>query len=148
METLDFRRSSTLAKTLGTLVSISGALIAILYKGPVILSSQSPQSTFSVEYPLRTLQKNWVLGGLLLVAFCILNSVWYILQVIHFKNIPPTHATKNFFFGNFINKESVSISPYNNAFTCIMRLYNFIKSIGFFPSRNGITFPFYTFQPF
>ncbi|XP_062106802.1 WAT1-related protein At5g40230-like [Humulus lupulus] len=88
METLDFRRSSTVAKTLGTLLSISGALIAVLYKGPKMLSSASPESPFSPEYPLRTSQPNWALGGLLLVAFCILVSIWYILQTQLIKAYP------------------------------------------------------------
>ncbi|PON47434.1 WAT1-related protein [Parasponia andersonii] len=88
METLDFRSSSTLAKTLGTVLSISGALIAILYNGPIILSSPSPQLTFSVEYPLETSQTHWVLGGLLLVAFCMLVSIWYILQTQLIKSYP------------------------------------------------------------
>ncbi|GMN19401.1 hypothetical protein TIFTF001_039794 [Ficus carica] len=80
MEKLDFRSSSTIAKTVGTILSVSGALIAILYNGPVILSPSSSPSSPSLEYPLQTPQTNWVLGGLLLAAFCILVSVWYILQ--------------------------------------------------------------------
>lgn len=93
MEKLDLGSSSTRAKTIGTIVSVSGALIAILYDGPVILSSSSPPSSpSSLEYPLQTPETNWVLGGLLLVAFCILVSVWYILQVIWY-GFPPNWAT-------------------------------------------------------
>ncbi|XP_030482847.1 WAT1-related protein At5g40230 [Cannabis sativa] len=89
METLDFRRSSTIAKTIGTLLSISGALIAILYKGTKIFSSPSKETPFSVfDYSLRTSQPNWVLGGLLLVAFCVLVSIWYILQTQLIKEYP------------------------------------------------------------
>lgn len=83
MEKLDFRSSRTIAKTVGTILSVSGALIAILYNGPVILSPSSSPSSPSLEYPLQTPQTNWALGGLLLAAFCILVSVWYILQVIY-----------------------------------------------------------------
>ncbi|XP_024031408.1 WAT1-related protein At5g40240 [Morus notabilis] len=89
MEKLDLGSSSTRAKTIGTILSVSGALIAILYDGPVILSSSSPSS---LEYPLQTPETNWILGGLLLVAFCILVSVWYILQT-HVIKLYPAEVT-------------------------------------------------------
>ncbi|GMN42467.1 hypothetical protein TIFTF001_011671 [Ficus carica] len=92
MEKLDFRSSSTIAKTVGTILSVSGALIAILYNGPVILSPSSSPSSPSLEYPLQTPQTNWVLGGLLLAAFCILVSVWYILQT-HVIRLYPAELT-------------------------------------------------------
>ncbi|PON75970.1 Plant-drug/metabolite exporter [Trema orientale] len=77
METLDLRRSTTQAKVIGTLVSISGALVAVLYKGPTILSSQFPKVT---HHFLGTSQTNWALGGLLLAVNELLNSASHILQ--------------------------------------------------------------------
>ncbi|GMN42463.1 hypothetical protein TIFTF001_011673 [Ficus carica] len=80
METLDFRSSRTQAKTIGTTVSISGALVAILYKGPVILSSASLPSSLLLKQSVQTSQTNWVLGGLLLVIVSLLVSYSFILQ--------------------------------------------------------------------
>lgn len=80
MENLELRSSTTQIKIIGTMLSISGALIAVLFKGPTILSpslSSSPDPLL-LEPP----KTNWVLGGLLLVTQNFLNSLWYIFQVI------------------------------------------------------------------
>ncbi|GMN42464.1 hypothetical protein TIFTF001_011672 [Ficus carica] len=88
METLDFRSSRTQAKTIGTIISISGALVAILYKGPVILSSTSLPSSLLLEHSVGTSQTNWVLGGLLLVIVSLMASYSYILQTQIVKLYP------------------------------------------------------------
>lgn len=69
MERLSLRSTNTQAKVMGTLVSISGALVVVLYKGPTILSTTS--------------EKDWVKGGLLLTVGYILFSAWSILQVLY-----------------------------------------------------------------
>ncbi|XP_062010071.1 WAT1-related protein At5g40230-like isoform X2 [Rosa rugosa] len=75
MERLSFRSSSSLAKVMGTLVSISGAMVVVLYKGPTILST--------------TAEKNWVTGGLLVAVGFLMFSTWSILQ----KHIMKTTCT-------------------------------------------------------
>ncbi|XP_024184556.1 WAT1-related protein At5g40240 isoform X2 [Rosa chinensis] len=79
MEKLDLRRSSCQAKVLGTIVSVSGAFIVILYKGSVIFSpSNSPDQNF-----MMTLQQSkWVFGGLMLAMASVLKASWNILQAI------------------------------------------------------------------
>lgn len=67
MEKLDWRSSNSLAKSLGTIVSISGAFIVTFYKGPTLLMTSS--------------SSDWVIGGLLLVADCIMTSAWLIVEV-------------------------------------------------------------------
>lgn len=85
METLDLRNSITQIKIIGTMLSISGALVAVLYKGPTIISSSPDHApSLSLEYDqylLGTSEKNWVIGGLLLVSQFLFTSTWYILQV-------------------------------------------------------------------
>ncbi|PON75976.1 Plant-drug/metabolite exporter [Trema orientale] len=76
MEDVDLRRSSTQAKIIGTMVSVSGAMGAVLYKGPTILSSQYGSLAF---HSLLTSQTNWVLGGFLLAGEQLCNSSTYIL---------------------------------------------------------------------
>ncbi|XP_024182765.1 WAT1-related protein At4g15540 isoform X3 [Rosa chinensis] len=75
MESLSFRSSSSQAKVMGTLVSISGAMVVVLYKGPTILST--------------TAEKNWVKGGLLVAVGFLMFSTWSILQ----KHIMKTTCT-------------------------------------------------------
>lgn len=67
MEKLVWRSSTSLAKSLGTIVSITGAFIITFYKGPALLMTSS--------------SSDWVIGGLFLVADCIMTSAWVIVEV-------------------------------------------------------------------
>lgn len=79
METLNWRSSSSLAKSIGTVVSILGAFIVTLYKGPSLLMTSSSSNLSLTE--LLVQEPNWVLGGLLLTADCVAASAWLIVQV-------------------------------------------------------------------
>lgn len=82
MEKLTLRSRITQAKIIGAIVSISGALLVVLYKGPAMfLTSPSTHSKPLLQWPLCSSLSNWVTGGLLLIAQSLLNSIWYILQV-------------------------------------------------------------------
>ncbi|CAN6574913.1 unnamed protein product [Malus baccata var. baccata] len=85
MESLALRSYSTQAKIMGTLVSISGALVVVLYKGPRILSTPSDPNPSPM---LGTPPTNWVIGGLLCALQFLLNSIWYILQTHVMKAYP------------------------------------------------------------
>lgn len=90
MEKLNLRRSGSVIKIMGTLVSIIGALTITLYKGRPI-GSQS-FSTSSNVYPLQSsnifphiqeqITNNWVIGGLFLAIASLCVAVWFISQVI------------------------------------------------------------------
>ncbi|KAK9224932.1 hypothetical protein WN943_009972 [Citrus x changshan-huyou] len=81
MEKLTLRSRITQAKIIGAIVSISGALLVVLSKGPAMfLTSPSTHSKPLFQWPLCSSLSNWVTGGLLLIAQCLLNSIWYILQ--------------------------------------------------------------------
>lgn len=78
MEKLDCRSTSTLIKSVGTIVSIAGAFTATLYKGPQILLtslSLTPQNHLHFQ------ETDWVIGGLYLVVDCIAGSLYLIVQV-------------------------------------------------------------------
>ncbi|KAK3016547.1 hypothetical protein RJ639_006594 [Escallonia herrerae] len=79
MEKLELRSFSSQAKIIGTIVSISGATIVVLYKGPIILKTSS-QASILFDQTLKSSESNWVIGGLLLIADYLLLSAWYILQ--------------------------------------------------------------------
>lgn len=81
MERVALRSTSTQAKLIGTIVSVSGAFVVVLYKGPtVFLSYDEPFLSSSIS--------NWVIGGLLLVAQYLLYSIWYIVQTQVMKIYP------------------------------------------------------------
>lgn len=84
MESAALRSRSSQAKILGTIVSLAGAFVVTLYKGPpLVFPHQSP--SISLHQPLLNpttpTNSNWVLGGLLLTAEYILVPLWYIVQV-------------------------------------------------------------------
>ncbi|KAK4603753.1 hypothetical protein RGQ29_012312 [Quercus rubra] len=87
MENLALRCSITQAKIMGTIVSISGALVVVFYKGPTIISS-SQSTSLSLHSPQGTSETRWVIGGLLLAASNLLFSGWYIVQTQVMKIYP------------------------------------------------------------
>ena len=68
MEVPALRSSITQAKIMGTLVSISGALMVVFYKGPTIISIASQAPPLPHHFPLGSSQTKWVIGGLLLAV--------------------------------------------------------------------------------
>ncbi|XP_057491211.1 WAT1-related protein At5g40230-like [Actinidia eriantha] len=85
LEKLDLTSSSTQAKIIGTVVSISGALIVVLYKGPSIVTINSVSN---VSYSWGLSPSNWAMGGLFLAADYLLLSVWFIVQAKIMKEYP------------------------------------------------------------
>jgi len=83
MEKVKLRWKSSQAKILGSTVSILGALIVVLYKGPIIIPSPSTQVPPPIIHsPITsTTESTWILGGSLLVIEFLIVPIWYIIQV-------------------------------------------------------------------
>ena len=80
MESVALGRTSSQAKLLGTILSIGGAFIVTLYKGPPLIISSN--SSIKLHQHLHsTKNSNWIVGGIFLTAEYILVPLWYILQV-------------------------------------------------------------------
>lgn len=77
LEAIDVKSPRGLAKIVGTVLSLTGALIMILYKGHTI------QSLKGAPFHLggKMAHNNWIKGTILTVVSCISWSLWYILQV-------------------------------------------------------------------
>ncbi|CAA7055295.1 unnamed protein product [Microthlaspi erraticum] len=100
MEKVVLRSSVTQAKIIGAIVSISGALVVVLYKGPKVLASASftpSSSTISLQQNLTTVESSWIIGGLLLASQCFLASIWYIVQA-RIMEVYPEEVTVVFFY--------------------------------------------------
>ncbi|KAJ8767394.1 hypothetical protein K2173_017438 [Erythroxylum novogranatense] len=76
-EKLNIRRTRSIAKILGTILCVGGAILVALLKGPKLLNSELPshESFFSPG------DENWLLGCLLLFASSCFWSLWMIFQV-------------------------------------------------------------------
>ncbi|XP_047963358.1 WAT1-related protein At3g28050-like isoform X2 [Salvia hispanica] len=86
LEKVDFRRLSTMAKSLGTVVSISGAFVVTFYNGPAILNT--PLTSGSLTHLSLSSTQNWVLGGFLLASGAFAVASWCILQAFILKMYP------------------------------------------------------------
>ncbi|GKD87258.1 WAT1-related protein [Tanacetum coccineum] len=86
MEAINLGSSTTQAKFIGTVVSIAGAILVTLYKGPAILSYslQSQTTTHLLVQP-----SNWVLGGIFLTIDAVFSSGYIIAQAFVLKRYPP-----------------------------------------------------------
>ncbi|KAJ8569827.1 hypothetical protein K7X08_006404 [Anisodus acutangulus] len=86
METFEYKSLSTVAKTIGTLVSIIGALVATLYKGPDVLVS--PLNSILATPHFLNQPSAWVIGGLLTIISSLIASVFIISQAYVLKKYP------------------------------------------------------------
>ncbi|XP_042053324.1 WAT1-related protein At3g28050-like isoform X2 [Salvia splendens] len=86
LEEVDFRRLSTVAKSLGTVVSISGAFVVTFYNGPAILNT--PLTSSSLTHLALSSTQNWALGGFLLASGAFAVASWCILQAFILEMYP------------------------------------------------------------
>ncbi|KAF7136611.1 hypothetical protein RHSIM_Rhsim08G0169700 [Rhododendron simsii] len=106
MEKVDFRSSRCQVKIMGTLVSISGALIVTLYKGPTIgsLPVQSPPISSEDSFPSQSslfnmlaTESNWILGGLFLAIASLSLAISNVSQAAILKGYPSELTIVAFF---------------------------------------------------
>ncbi|KAJ0095868.1 hypothetical protein Patl1_16204 [Pistacia atlantica] len=88
MEKVKWISKSSQAKSLGTLVSITGAFVVTFYKGPPVIKTISLHSVLSLVPLLSPQYSTWILGGIFLAADAFLISGWYILQALTFRKYP------------------------------------------------------------
>ncbi|KAJ6934455.1 WAT1-related protein [Populus alba x Populus x berolinensis] len=96
MEKVDCRSYSTLAKSMGTIISMGGAFVVTFYKGPLLLKALPSASNSS--HQVLSQHSNWVLGGLLLAVDCTMASSWLIVQALILKKYPAKLIVVFFYF--------------------------------------------------
>lgn len=104
MERIYWRHFSSQAKAIGTIVSMAGAFVVILYKGPPILKIHSSISYNTLQFSPNL---NWILGGFLCAGDSLLSSMWYIYQVGHFLtfyifHLPPFEIKNKNHFNHYV----------------------------------------------
>ncbi|RVX10515.1 WAT1-related protein [Vitis vinifera] len=78
MEKLDLKVKSSRAKCLGTLVSVAGALLITIYKGPGIEFASTTPSM--LNHNLLLPRSNWIIGGFLTAAAAFMVAVLLVFQ--------------------------------------------------------------------
>ncbi|CAA0820210.1 WAT1-related protein [Striga hermonthica] len=101
MEKVTLSSTSSRAKVVGTIVSITGAFIVTFYKGPSINATQSTHPV-SLNQSLHSSQSNWIIGSLFLSVEYLLVPVWYIIQA-HIMKEYPAELTIVFFYTSCVS---------------------------------------------
>ncbi|KAF8096697.1 hypothetical protein N665_0303s0022 [Sinapis alba] len=104
MEKVRFKERSSLAKVMGTILSLVGAFVVVLYHGPrVFIVSSPPYLKFPQLSPsLSSSNSDWIIGGCLLTIRDIFVSVSFILQA-HIMSEYPAAFTVSFFYTLFVS---------------------------------------------
>ncbi|OAY72078.1 WAT1-related protein [Ananas comosus] len=87
LERVSWNEKRSLAKVIGTTVSVSGAMVMTLYKGPLILRGSSI-SKLNREAETGTSSRDFVKGSLFLIFACSSWSGFMILQAITLRDYP------------------------------------------------------------
>ncbi|XP_050231181.1 WAT1-related protein At3g28050-like [Mercurialis annua] len=89
MEKLELRLQSSQAKSIGTIVSVGGALFVTLYKGQPIALSLGLETTSSLHGPLLgIISSNWILGGILCAASALILALLLVVQTWILEDYP------------------------------------------------------------
>lgn len=121
IEKVRTNRRDGVAKMLGTMLCVAGAMVITLYKGPTIFSP-SPSASLSLIFSsgrqhiiagpiniaghihsnnVNSSAKNWTLGCVYLIGHCLSWSGWLVLQAPVLKKYPARLSVTSFtcFFG-------------------------------------------------
>ncbi|XP_071696249.1 WAT1-related protein At3g28050-like [Rutidosis leptorrhynchoides] len=122
METLSFSKKSTRAKFMGTIVSVAGAFVVTLYKGPKIIDlSSSHLSSSSPKLSLGSPQPNWAIGGLFLSTEYILVPLWYIVQTQIMKEYP-SELTVVFFYNLIVSILAAIVGAFSEPDSSVWKI--------------------------
>ncbi|XP_039119835.1 WAT1-related protein At4g30420-like [Dioscorea cayenensis subsp. rotundata] len=85
MEKVKLNSLRSMAKILGTLACVGGAMCMAMYKGPTLLNEQLRQ-LLTLSSLLQSVKESWMIGCLFLMGSTCCWSFWLILQVPICKN--------------------------------------------------------------
>ncbi|XP_056164492.1 WAT1-related protein At4g08300-like [Syzygium oleosum] len=91
LEKVNVKKIQSLAKVIGTAVTVAGAMVMTLYKGPIIdiiRSGGTSHHHAGGSTPNGSADQHWVTGTLMLLASCCGWSGFFILQSFTLKKYP------------------------------------------------------------
>ncbi|KAF4360750.1 hypothetical protein G4B88_007816 [Cannabis sativa] len=88
LETVNVKKWHSLAKVIGTAITVSGAMVMTLYKGPILDIIHSHSSSGQQSSSAESGDHHWVLGTLMLVGSCGGWATFFILQSFTLKLYP------------------------------------------------------------
>ncbi|KAL6848421.1 hypothetical protein ACP4OV_021715 [Aristida adscensionis] len=108
-ETVDVRSMAGLAKIIGTLTSVGGVTLLSLYKGAALSHASSPPPSPAATTSGSSGEGRWMLGSALLLAECVIFSLWMILQG-KLSNKYPAVVSRTAFMALFSSLQAVALA--------------------------------------
>lgn len=89
LEKVNLKKTYSLAKVIGTLVTVAGAMTMTLYKGPIvdILWYTHGGSHHKAVVATATADQHWITGTIMVLSCIVGWSMFFILQVSFFIRI-------------------------------------------------------------
>ncbi|XP_022146962.1 WAT1-related protein At4g08300-like [Momordica charantia] len=88
LESVNFKKIRSIAKVAGTVVTIGGAMVMTLYKGPIVEIFHGAGRHAAHQSSSESADQHWVLGTLMLLGSIIGWSGFFILQSFTLKKYP------------------------------------------------------------
>ncbi|KAM7259985.1 hypothetical protein ACFE04_015726 [Oxalis oulophora] len=88
LESVDFKKFHSVAKLIGTAITVSGAMVMTLYKGPILEFLRFGNHAQHATTSAAANDQHWALGTLLLLLSCCGWSAFFILQSFTLKKYP------------------------------------------------------------
>lgn len=81
LERVNMKKIQSLAKVIGTAITIIGAMVMTLYKGPIIDFIKAGGGSHHKDNNESATGKHWITGTIMLLIGCCGYSGFFILQV-------------------------------------------------------------------
>ncbi|GMI98948.1 Usually multiple acids move in and out Transporters 32 [Hibiscus trionum] len=98
LEKVNIRDKAGIAKVVGTLVCIGGAMVLTLYKGKTLAGSDSGAAVHAVNYAntlvsTKNKKERWAIGSIFLAAGTFFWSSWFLLQARIGRTFPCQYSS-------------------------------------------------------
>ncbi|PON76357.1 Plant-drug/metabolite exporter [Trema orientale] len=88
LETVNVKKLHSLAKVIGTVITVSGAMVMTLYKGPILDIIRGHGHDAQQNATADSTEHHWVIGTLMLVGSCGGWASFFIVQSFTLKKYP------------------------------------------------------------
>ncbi|KAK3131400.1 hypothetical protein QOZ80_6AG0505890 [Eleusine coracana subsp. coracana] len=140
-EALNLKSKTGMAKLVGTLVSLGGAMVLTLYKGVTLTHAAPPHQLQQHQAAAQegSSHAKWTLGTLAILGNCVCLSCWFLLQGRLARKYPHVYSCNSFMSGlSFLQVAAVglctqrTISPWiiSSKFQILTVLYAGIVGCG------------------